>query len=316
MENKKQQFKEAALKLGFDNIGITNVSGDLPYLKNANKALVEGRYGPLDYLVKTHNVRMDIQQFLPNCQSIIIVQKNYYTGNHPQTIEKEAKIARYAWGRDYHHWFKKRLKKLLLQMDEIFNVPHNSRIFNDTAPVLEKSWAQKAGLGFIGKSSLLISREFGTWTLLGGIATDIFILPDDPYIGPDCGSCNKCMESCPTKAIVEPRKVDANKCIATWTIERTLHPDSILNSYRDTEWAFGCDICQEVCPWNKFQKITKDEDFQAKKERFFLTKETFLSDLNGSSLNRTKKIGLLTNFLRIKNSLGKKTLSSIISQDN
>lgn len=315
MEIKKQQLKEYAYELGFDVIGIASAQdGELPYLKDAAKALDEGRYGPLDYLVRTHNVRMNINEFLPNCQSIIIVQKNYYTGNHPQTIEKQAKIARYAWGRDYHHWFKKRLKKLLSRMDDIFDLPHNSKIFNDTAPVLEKSWAQKAGLGFIGKSSLLISREFGTWTLLGGIATDIFIPPDKAYDGPDCGSCNKCMQACPTQAIIAPRKVDANKCIATWTIERTLHPDSLAKADRSSEWAFGCDICQEVCPWNKFEKITNDEDFQAKKERVFLTKETFLSDLNGSSLNRTKKIGLLTNFLRIKNNLGKKTLDSIIAK--
>ena len=312
MEQKKQQFKEVALSLGFDDIGIASTLGELPYLKDATKALDEGRYGPLDYLVNTHEVRMNIFNFLPNCQSVIVVQKNYYTGDHPQTSEKQAKIARYAWGKDYHNWFKKRLKLLMKSLDDIFEVTSNSRIFNDTAPVLEKSWAQKAGLGFIGKSSLLINRKFGTWTLLGGIATDIAIPPDEAYNGPDCGSCDRCMKACPTNAIIAPRKVDANKCISTWTIERTLHKDSIIKADRANEWAFGCDICQEVCPWNKFERVTATEHFSPIKERIFLTKDTLLSDLRGSSLNRTRKIGLITNYLRIKNSLNQKNIKAIL----
>lgn len=310
----KQKIKKISLELGFDDLGFASATGELPYSTNFEKALEENRYGPLDYLKQTHQIRSDILKFFPDCKTVLIVVKNYYTADHPQNIsdEKMPKIARYAWGKDYHQWFKKNLKKLALSLDNIVGVQTNFRIFNDTAPVLERAWAQKSGLGFIGKSSLFIHRKMGTWTLLGGIAWD-YPLPNDPaYSGPDCGKCTKCIDACPTNAIVEPRKVDASKCISTWTIERPTHPDSIKFAFRDHEWAFGCDICQEICPWNKFKQISTEERFKPSPERIFLTRATFEADLRGTPLNRARKSGLLVNFLRIRKSLNQANLKLIM----
>ncbi len=157
------------------------------------------------------------------------------------------------------------------------------------------------------------SRNFGTWTLLGGFATDLELEPDESYKGPPVAHV-PLLDACPTKAIIAPQTVDARRCIATWTIERTLHPEAITKAPRDHSWAFGCDICQEVCPWNKFQQVTLKSAFNQ-----FLARntnsETFKQDLRGSPLYRTKKVGLLANFLRIRKSLEEQNLRNIYGQE-
>jgi epoxyqueuosine reductase len=300
----KEILKREALMLGFDDIGFASADGDILFKTQVQDAFNNGRFGPLDYLEKTLDARLDIKKIFPNASSVIVVVKNYYTGDHPANSEKMPKIARYAWGKDYHQWFKKRLKKLASMLGPQAQV----WTFNDTGPFLERAWAHKAGLGFIGKSAMFIHRGLGTWTLLGGFATDIKFEPDAPYEGPSCGSCTRCIDACPTQAITASQTVDARKCIATWTIERTLHIDSIKLAPRDHSWAFGCDICQEVCPWNKFAQITHEERFQPMAGRVILSKETFKQDLRGSPLYRTKKSGLLVNYLRIKKSLAEPNL--------
>lgn len=299
----KTSLKEYALSLGFDDLGIASVDDELPFVKEVSEAASVGRFGPLDYLHRTLEQRLDLRSFFPEAKSVVVVVKNYYTGDHPPSEAPQAKIARYAWGQDYHQWFKKKLKVLskFLLAQEAGQV----WLFNDTGPFLERAWAHKAGLGFIGKSAMFIHRGFGTWTFLGGFATDLHLPSDEAYQGPDCGSCTKCLDACPTKAIIAPHTVDAKKCISTWTIERTLHPDAILHAPRNHEWAFGCDICQEVCPWNKFEKLSKEERFQPIEGRIYLSQKTFEQDLRGSPLYRTKKIGLLTNYLRIRSTLKK-----------
>lgn len=179
-------------------------------------------------------------------------------------------------------------------------------LFNDAGPFLERSWAYKAGLGFIGKSAMFIHRDFGTWTFLGGFATDLKLTPSKPYQGPDCGTCTRCLDACPSKAIIAPHVVDTNKCISTWTIERTLHPEAIEKAPREHIWGFGCDICQEVCPWSKFEQVSNELRFQPVAGRVFLNEETLNQDLRGSPLHRTKRVGLKTNLLRIQKTLKEK----------
>lgn len=298
----KDTLKTQASALGFDDIGFARADDYTPFAEAMHEAYAEGRFGPLDYLVRTVSQRANIKDSFPEVKSVIIVVKNYYTGDHPPESEAKAKIARYAWGQDYHQWFKKRLKALA---QTISAHEPAARIwpFNDTGPFLERAWAHKAGLGFIGKSAMFIHRGFGTWTLLGGLATDVDLEPDQAYVGPDCGTCNRCIEACPTKAIVRPGMLDANKCISTWTIERSLHPSAKDLAPRDHDWLFGCDICQEVCPWNKFEKKTAEARFQPVAGRVFMTEETFTQDLRGSALNRTRRTGLLVNYLRIRKTL-------------
>lgn len=297
-------LKNHALSLGFDDVGIASVDGELPFFDKVLEAAEAGRFGPLDYLQRTLPARLELRSFFPEAQSVVVVVKNYYTGDHPRTPQVQPKIARYAWGQDYHQWFKKKLKNLSNFLLE----KHQGRVwlFNDTGPFLERSWAHKAGLGFIGKSAMFIHRDLGTWTLLGGFATDLKLEPNTPYKGPDCGSCTRCLDACPTKAIIAPHTIDARKCISTWTIERTLHPDAIEQAPRDHTWAFGCDICQEVCPWNKFEKVTDEPRFQPLEGRVFLNDDTLKQDLRGSPLYRTKRVGLRTNLLRIQKTLNHK----------
>lgn len=295
-----KELKRFALDLGFDDVGITNVL-NLPFTKEVKEGHDEGRFGPLDYLYRTLEARLDLHSAFPEAQSVVVVLKNYYTGDHPSS--NQPKIARYAWGHDYHQWFKKKLRAFRPFLESRAESEIKFWQFNDTGPFLERAWAFKAGLGFIGKSGMFISRKLGTWTLIGGFATDLKLLPDEPYAGPDCGSCNKCMKACPTTAIIAPKKVDARKCISTWTIERPLHKDAVELAPRNHSWGFGCDICQEVCPWNKFQTITSEERFRPIEGRQFLEPKTFAQDLRGSPLYRSGKPGLLANYLRIKNSL-------------
>lgn len=296
-------LKKYALELGFDDVGIADAQGSLPFSDKVLEAFNEGRFGPLDYLDRTVDTRLNLHQAFLEAQSVVVVVKNYYTGDHSDFEAAGPKIARYAWGDDYHQWFKKKLRKFKPFLEKQHGQEIKFWQFNDTGPFLERAWAHKAGLGFIGKSAMFISRKLGTWTLLGGFATDLKLTPDDPYQGPDCGTCTKCIDACPTNAILEPKKVDARRCISTWTIERPLHKDASIMAPRNHEWGFGCDICQEVCPWNKFKKKTLESRFEAKAGRQFLSRLTFGQDLRGSPLHRSSKPGLLANYLRVKNSL-------------
>jgi epoxyqueuosine reductase len=311
----KDRLKNFAQTLGFDALGVAQASTCSPYANEVRHAHEEGRFGPLDYLSLSLESRLDITKAFPDAKSVIVVVKNYYKGDHGPDAQGHAKIARYAWGKDYHQWFKKRLRDFEPFLANIARQKIGFWAFNDTRPVLERAWAHKAGLGFIGKSAMFIHRDFGTWTLLGGFATDLEIEPDQSYHGPDCGSCTRCLDACPTKAIIEPHTVDANKCIATWTIERPLHKDAFAQAPRDHAWGFGCDICQEVCPWNKFQQITDEERFTPIKGRVYFTHETFGQDLRGSPLFRSRKAGLMANYLRIRRSLKENSLKIFNGDD-
>jgi epoxyqueuosine reductase len=297
-------IKERASALGFDDCGIAAADGQLPYKEYLAQAAEEGRFGPLDYLHKSLEARINLHSVFPEAKSVVVLVKNYYTGDHEPKKEKQGKIARYAWGKDYHHWFKKRLRALVKPLKEEANA--QVWTFNDTGPFLERAWAFKAGLGFIGKSAMFIHRKMGTWTFLGGFATDLVLKADEAYRGPDCGSCTRCMNACPSQAILSPRKVDARKCISTWTIERSRHPEVEELAPRNHDWVFGCDVCQEVCPWNKFQQITQEERFQPLPERVYFSEATLAQDLRGSPLYRSGHEGLKANFLRFKKSLHEK----------
>lgn len=301
-------LKTFVRSLDFDDVGVAGARDPILFHNEVLKAEQDGRFGPLDYLARTLDARVNLLSIFPEAKSVIVVVKNYYTGDHGEEAEGHAKIARYAWGKDYHQWFKKRLKKIEPWLVEHAGHRIKTWPFNDTGPFLERAWAHKAGLGFIGKSAMFIHRGFGTWTLLGGIATDLFITPDHAYVGPDCGSCTRCIDACPTNAIIAPHTVDARRCISTWTIERPLHKDAFKNAPRDHTWGFGCDVCQEVCPWNKFEQITKEERFKPILGHVYFTRETFTDDQRGTPLHRSTRAGLVANYLRIKKSLKDKSV--------
>ncbi|HEY4223905.1 MAG TPA: QueG-associated DUF1730 domain-containing protein, partial [Myxococcota bacterium] len=205
----------------------------------------------------------------------------------PAATAPLAKVSRYAWGADYHHLLRKKLRRLRKALLEL--VPGGKCApFNDVDAVLERGWAEAAGLGFIGKSAMLIHKELGTWTFLGGLATDVDLGPARRRLVVDgCGSCTACLDACPTHAIVSPRVVDANKCLVTWNVEEPSDARGDAPAFTGHGWAVGCDVCQEVCPWNRFQQPTREPRFHAPSpDRKAYAADAPPQDISGSPLLR------------------------------
>jgi epoxyqueuosine reductase len=249
-------IKSWAREIGFDKVGITP-AGPAPGGEHLTTWLKRRYHAKMKWMTNNVPRRLDPRNVLPGAQSIICLAVNYYTP-HERDVD-ESKISRYAWGTDYHHTLGEMLKQLIARIAD--ECPGSNNLwYVDTGPVLEKAWAQQAGLGWIGKNDILISRDFGTWLFLGEVITSVQ-LPADLPEQDHCGTCTYCIEACPTGAIVEPYVVDSGRCISYWTIEhRGEFPPGIADKLDG--WVFGCDICQDVCPFNRFQKNTeREKDF-------------------------------------------------------
>lgn len=255
--------KAKALALGFQKVGILDVPGDLTLDGNGLREwLARGFHGEMQWMAEHVDKRLNPARLMPGTKSILCVAMNYYPGEIPR--DHPAKVARYAQGEDYHHVIKNRLKELLAWM-KTRDPDIEGRSLTDSAPILEKALAVKAGLGWQGKHSNLITRDMGSWLFLGELLLNrTFADAPRPEPVPDlCGTCRRCLDACPTQAIVQPGVVDATRCISYWTIE--YKGDDIPQPVRDNlnGWLFGCDICQEVCPWNiKFARETTEAAFQ------------------------------------------------------
>jgi epoxyqueuosine reductase len=251
------QIKQAALDLGFHKVGIVQFDQS-PTLESASTPLQTwlSRGYQADLVWMSDPRRQQIRQLMPELRSLICVGLNYYTPQTHSTDPAVGKISRYAWGRDYHRVIHKRLKALSAwlhnQSPEVV-----TRCYADTGPVQDKVWAERAGLGWIGKHSNLISRDYGSWLFLGEILTNLPLVGDSPHL-PHCGTCTRCMVACPTGAIPEPFVVDANRCIAYHTIENRAADLPAAIAPHLQGWVAGCDICQEVCPWN--QRFAQETD--------------------------------------------------------
>ncbi|MGL4378090.1 MAG: tRNA epoxyqueuosine(34) reductase QueG [Microcoleaceae cyanobacterium] len=264
----RDRVKAKALELGFHKVGIASVDtdGELE-VKRLQTWLDKGYHAEMAWMGNPK--RQNIHLVMPNVESVICVAINYYTSpENPIAAERGeerggeyAKISRYGWGRDYHKVMQKKLKAfanwLQSQGEGI-----DAKYYADTGPISDKVWAQKAGIGWISKNSNVITREYGSWVFLGEILTNLSLIPDTPHTE-HCGTCTRCLDACPTQAITEPFVVDANLCIAYHTIENRgeMLPDKIGKNLDN--WVAGCDICQEVCPWNqRFAQETDIIDFQ------------------------------------------------------
>ena len=256
----KAQIKQAALKIGFHLVGVAAIDD---YQDNASKHLkswLNSGY-QADMAWMANPKREDIRALMPEVRSLISVALNYYTPQQHSDNPEIAKISRYGWGRDYHKVMGKKLKELsnwLRSRDESIV----TRYCVDTAPIQDKVWAQRAGIGWVAKNGNLITREYGSWVFLGEILTNLDLVPDSVHTN-HCGTCTRCISACPTNAIAKPHVVDANRCIAYHTIEnrQAKLPPEIADNL--SGWVAGCDICQDVCPWNqRFAKVTDVEDFQ------------------------------------------------------
>lgn len=292
--------KATAKQLGFDFCGISKaefLAEDAPKLE---AWLKQGAHGKMSYMANHFDMRLDPTKLVPGAKSVVSLLYNYYPEKDlSEDNPKHSKIAKYAYGQDYHFTVKDKLKTFLQTLrEEIGEV--EGRVFVDSAPVMERQWAEKSGLGWIGKHTLLINKDQGSFFFLAELIIDLELEPDGP-IKDYCGTCTKCVDACPTDAIT-PYQLDASKCISYLTIELK---DSIPEEFRNKMegWAFGCDICQDVCPWNRFSKKHNEPSFSPKTElvELFnnnwqdLTEEVFRKTFKGSAVKRTKFEGLKRN---------------------
>tara|TARA_B100000035_G_scaffold233403_1_gene201634 strand:- start:10557 stop:11612 length:1056 start_codon:yes stop_codon:yes gene_type:complete len=290
-----KNIKSWAKDFGFNDVGISDVKlskNKLPY----KKWISSGYHGHMSYLDKHQEQKFDPSKLLPNTQSVISVRLDYLPleAKALEALKNKniAYISRYALGRDYHKVIRAKLKKLVAQIKSNLDKEFHFRLFTDSAPVLEVDIAEKAGLGWRGKHTLLLNKDHGSWFFLGEIYTDL-PLPPDTSTSKHCGSCTACIDICPTSAIIAPYKLDARKCISYLTIE---HRESIPIEYRKAigNRIYGCDDCQFVCPWNKYAKITSENDFLVRHdldklslvESFMLSRKDFDKLFQGSAIYR------------------------------
>ncbi|NEP02211.1 MAG: tRNA epoxyqueuosine(34) reductase QueG [Symploca sp. SIO2E9] len=255
------QLKQKALSLGFHKVGIATVQGSAKTSASERLQvwLALGYHAQMNWMANPK--RLDIYNCMPEVQSVICVALNYYTPHQRPESPKYAKISRYGWGRDYHRVMHKKLKTLTKWLQEQ-EQGVLARYYADTGPVQDKVWAEKAGIGWIAKNGNLITREYGSWVFLGEVLTNLKLTSNQPHTQ-HCGTCTRCLDECPTGAITKPFVVDANRCIAYHTIENRTQelPQSIKPHLQG--WVAGCDICQDVCPWNqRFAKETDVVEFQ------------------------------------------------------
>ncbi len=294
------KIKSKALELNFLKVGVAPAQSLEEEGFNLKKWLKNNYQASMYWLEKDIEKRIDPAKVLPSVKSILCVALNYYEDVKHYQNRDYGKISRYAWGKDYHKILENKLRALYEFIKSI--APKvNGKFYVDTGPVMEKIWAVRSGIGWMGKHTNVISRECGSWIFLGEILLDIELVYDKP-MHDYCGNCTACIDACPTKAIVQPYVLDSRKCISYLTIEhRGDLPIELKHKFEN--WVFGCDICQNVCPWNKFQKVTSEESFKPHIENIApklielanLSKEEFNRRFGESPVKRTKHNGLVRN---------------------
>lgn len=296
-------IKAEAKRLGFLSCGISKAGYLEEEAPRLESWLNKNMHGEMGYMENHFDKRLDPTKLMPGSKSVISLLLNYY----PEEVQDSAtyKISKYAYGRDYHFVIKNKLKELLAALrDEIGDI--DGRAFVDSAPVLDKAWAAKSGLGWIGKNSNLLSKQTGSFYFIAELIVDLDLEYDTP-VTDHCGSCTACIDACPTNAIVEPYKVDGSKCISYFTIElKEELPAAYSGKFQD--WMFGCDVCQDVCPWNRFSKSHNEPLFDPhpdvlkfqKQDWEELTRETFNEIFRKSAVKRTKFEGLKRNINFLK----------------
>jgi epoxyqueuosine reductase len=299
-------IKQEAKRLGFDFCGISKAEFLEEEAPRLESWLNSSKHGKMEYMENHFDKRLNPTLLVDGAKSVVSLLYNYY----PTQIQitDAPKISKYAFGKDYHEVIKEKLKDFLNTIKEkIGDV--NGRAFVDSAPVLDKAWAKKSGLGWIGKNANLINKQQGSFFFIAELIIDIDLEYDGP-IKDYCGTCTKCIDACPTGAIVEPFIVDGSKCISYLTIELK---DAIPTEFKNKmdNWAFGCDVCQDVCPWNRFSMPHNETEFNnqtgllnlTNDEWYELTEETFNSVFKQSAVKRTKYKGLKRNleFIKKKN---------------
>jgi len=307
MSTLAETIKQKAFELGFQKIGFVRAESLTLEKQHLKKWLEEGFHGEMSWMAREPDKRTDPRLLFPEAKTVISVAMNYYTPHRHEESSRKGKISRYAWGDDYHEILREKLSQLLAFIKTL-DEKAEGKICVDTSPIMEKAWAVRAGLGWIGKHSNLITKDYGSWVFLGEILVNIEI-EDEVSIETDhCGSCTACIDACPTGAILEPYVVDSRLCISYATIELpdAEIPEKIQKNLNG--WFYGCDICQEVCPWNRFQKETKERNFHPRNQEtsidldfiLSMTHEEYIKRFRKSPMKRAKLQGLKRNAEALK----------------
>ncbi len=293
-------IKNIASRSGFDYCGVAKAQMLNEDAKRLETWLSKGMHGTMQYMENHFDLRIDPCKLVPGAKSVITLLLNYYPAQH-QSAEAP-KISKYAFGNDYHEVIRGKLKLFLQEIKkEIGEV--NGRGFVDSAPVLERTWAQKAGMGWIGKNGNLINKESGSFFFIATLIVDLELNYENEFVKDYCGTCTRCIDTCPTDAILPDKVIDGSKCISYFTIELkdALIPDAMKGKFDN--WMFGCDVCQDICPWNRFSKPTNEINFTpipeilnfSKNNWEELTEESFKSIFKNSPLKRSKFEGIKRN---------------------
>ena len=299
-------IKQTALSLGFDYCGIAKAVALDEDARRLERWLNKGMHGGMSYMENHFEMRVDPRKLVPGARSVITLLLNYFPLQEQEP--SAVKISKYAWGNDYHEVIRAKIKLLVeLVKQNIGDI--NGRGFVDSAPVLERTWAHKSGLGWLGKNGNLITKQNGSFFFIATLITDLDLEYDDPFAKDFCGTCTKCIDACPTEAIAEDRVIDGSKCISYFTIELKdqLIPDAMKGQFDG--WMFGCDTCQDVCPWNRFSRPTKEIAFSPVPEVLHfstgdwedLTEESFKKVFKNSPLKRSKYAGIKRNLRFLSN---------------
>jgi len=307
MPSHSDRIKQKAAEIGLSKVGIVPAEPLVNEGTRLNDWLDRGFHGKMAWLEREPDKRTDPRLLFPEAKSVIVVALNYFTKHKHEKNADEGKISRYAWGDDYHDIVREKLTELL-DWIKSENPTAAGKICVDTAPMMDKAWAVRAGLGWLGKHTNLITTDVGSWVFIGEILLNLELDYDTALVDDHCGTCTACLDACPTGAIVEPYVVDSQKCISYATIE--LRDDTLPTEIATNldGWFYGCDICQDVCPWNRFETQTAETRFEPRDgqtsivldEVLSLTPETYAERFRRTAIKRAKLAGLKRNAAALK----------------
>jgi epoxyqueuosine reductase len=300
--NLTESIKQRARVEGFDKVGIVRADALVNEGRLLQEWLERGYHGEMTWMARNVEKRVDPRQLFPAARSVVVVAINYFTSAQHSDNPATGKVSRYAWGDDYHDVVGARLQSLLTWIKE--QAPEvEGKVCVDIQPVMDKAWAVRAGLGWLGKHTNVITPEFGSWVFIGELLLNLELVDHEDRVEDHCGTCTLCIDACPTRAITEPYVVDSTKCISYGTIE--LRSPELPNLIEEnlSGWLYGCDICQDVCPWNRFEQQTDEARFAPREgninasldDVLELTPETYAQRFRGSAMKRAKLSGLQRN---------------------
>lgn len=295
-----ENIKQRARFEGFNKVGIVGAESLEDEGRRLKQWLARGHHGEMRWMARDVHKRLDPREIFPQARSVIVVALNYFTPHQHQQSPATGKVSRYAWGDDYHDVVKEKLVSLLEWIKEQ-EPSAEGKVCVDIQPVMDKAWAVRAGLGWLGKHSNVITQEHGSWVFIGELLLNLELEYDRERVEDHCGTCTLCIDACPTAAITEPYVVDSNKCISYATIE--LRAPELPAEMDLAGWLYGCDICQDVCPWNRFEQTTNEKRFEPREgnveprlsDILELTPETYAARYRGSAMKRAKLSGLQRN---------------------